>query len=102
MSDNEEKKEKSSTVDRLVMGVIIGGAIGSVVGMAFAPLKGKDTRKIIHEKGKEYIDKGREVSSKIREQLAAPEGKGKVEIKPQNASFWRWLLFGRKKGGKKN
>lgn len=61
----EPKKKKG--IDKLVMGAIIGVAVGSVVGMAVAPQKGKETRKFISEKGKEALEKGKEVSQKISE-----------------------------------
>lgn len=52
-------------LDKLVMGAIIGGAIGSVLGMAFAPRKGKETRKILKEKGKELYGKAEELKEKL-------------------------------------
>jgi len=38
-------------MDKLVMGAIIGGAIGSVIGMSVAPKSGKETREYIAEQG---------------------------------------------------
>lgn len=61
---NEEKKT-GSKLDKLIMGVILGGAIGSVLGLTLAPRKGKETREIIKQKGQEYYEKGKEVSGKI-------------------------------------
>lgn len=58
-SDNEHKVGR--TLDKLAMGIIIGGAIGSVLGLLFAPKKGKDTRKMLKEKGEELLEKGKEV-----------------------------------------
>lgn len=57
------------------MGAIIGGAIGSVLGVAFAPRKGKDTRKIIKEKGKELYEKHGPVIKDLAEK-AKEESKG--------------------------
>ena len=59
------KEEKKSKIDKLVMGMIVGGAIGSVVGMSIAPNKGKDTREYLNKKGKEILQKGQEMSDKI-------------------------------------
>lgn len=42
-----EEKPKKRIWDKLLMGAIIGGAIGSVVGASIAPKKGKETRKEI-------------------------------------------------------
>ena len=40
-------QKKKSRVDKLIKGIIIGGAIGSVVGMTLAPKSGKQTREDI-------------------------------------------------------
>lgn len=40
----EEEEKKKSTLDKIVMGAIIGTAIGSVIGLTMAPKKGKETR----------------------------------------------------------
>jgi gas vesicle protein len=45
---NEDKKK--STMDKVVMGAIIGTAIGSVIGLTVAPKKGEETRKMIKER----------------------------------------------------
>lgn len=47
----------TKAVDKLVMGMIIGGAVGSVLGMAIAPKSGKENRKMMKEKAIEL--KGR-------------------------------------------
>lgn len=54
----KKKKNKiTKQVDRFVMGAIIGGAIGSVLGMTLAPKKGKETREFLKEKAKEFKEK---------------------------------------------
>jgi gas vesicle protein len=53
-----EKKKKKGMMDKLVMGAIIGGAIGSVVGLSVAPKSGKETREYIKEKSVAAKDKG--------------------------------------------
>ncbi|MEK7545371.1 MAG: YtxH domain-containing protein [Patescibacteria group bacterium] len=72
---NTNPEKKKSIVDKLVMGAIIGGAIGSVLGVAFAPRKGRDTRKIIKEKGKELYEKHGSVVKDLAEK-AKEESKG--------------------------
>lgn len=49
--DNEENKKssKSDTLDKIFMGAVIGGAIGSVLGASIAPKKGKETRRDISD-----------------------------------------------------
>lgn len=65
----KEPKEpkKKSTIDKLIMGAIVGGAIGSVVGMNLAPKKGKETREYLTQKSKDLYEKGKEIGTKIQE-----------------------------------
>lgn len=46
MSDEKKK----STLDKIVMGAIIGTAVGSVLGMSLAPKKGEETREMLKDK----------------------------------------------------
>jgi gas vesicle protein len=48
----KEEAKKKGTMDKLVMGAIIGTAIGSVIGMTVAPKKGEATRQYIKDKYK--------------------------------------------------
>lgn len=43
--ENKEKEEGGKILDKVVMGAIIGGAIGSILGASIAPKKGSETRK---------------------------------------------------------
>ncbi|GEM_PF-2484920 len=65
----DENQKKKSHIDKLVMGAIIGGAIGSVVGMSIAPKKGKETREYLARRGRDIIDKGKELSGKVNEEI---------------------------------
>ncbi len=65
MSDSKDKNVK--VVDKLVMGLIVGGAVGSVLGMAFAPKTGKETRKIIKKKAEELSGEFHERAEEIKE-----------------------------------
>lgn len=49
MSDEKQK----STLDKIVMGALIGTAIGSAVSLTLAPKTGKETREILKEKSKD-------------------------------------------------
>lgn len=62
----KHQEKKKSKIDKLIMGAILGGAIGSVVGMSIAPKKGKETREYLSQKGQELFKKGQEISEKIR------------------------------------
>lgn len=58
MSDeNKEKEEGGKILDKVVMGAIIGGAIGSVLGASIAPKKGSETRKDIAEAASNVTEK---------------------------------------------
>lgn len=70
----QAKEKKKSKLDKLIMGAIVGGAVGSVIGMSIAPKKGSETREIIAQKGKELIKKGQESLEKIA------DAKEKMEI----------------------
>lgn len=48
----EDDKKKKHVWDKVLMGAVIGGAIGSVMGATIAPKKGKETRKEIIEMAK--------------------------------------------------
>ena len=58
MTDEQKKEEDGviGRVDKLIVGAIIGGAIGSVVGLTLAPKQGKETRKNIASASKKFID----------------------------------------------
>lgn len=45
--------KKKSTLDKIVMGALIGTAIGSAVSLTLAPQKGKETRDMVKEKAKD-------------------------------------------------
>lgn len=54
-----KQKKVSKGVFKVLTGVIVGGAIGSILGLTLAPKKGKDTRKAIREKSLEMFLKGK-------------------------------------------
>lgn len=84
----EKPEKKKRGIEKLVMGAIIGVAVGSVVGMTIAPHKGSETRRMIGEKGREAIEKGREFGEKMAKEQKVKKG------------FLRWLaglIFGRGK-----
>lgn len=54
--DNDKKCKGSKS---LITGIVVGGAVGSVLSLLFAPDKGENTRKIVGKKGKELYEKGK-------------------------------------------
>lgn len=57
----KEQQKKQGHLDKILMGVIVGGAIGSVIGVGLAPKKGSDTRKDIGKKANELLNSARDV-----------------------------------------
>lgn len=66
MAEKDPKKKKSigSALDKIFMGAIIGGAIGSVLGMSVAPKKGKETRQFLKRKTLDIIEKAEKMLRK--------------------------------------
>lgn len=56
----EIKKPKlGKKIFKILTGVVIGGAIGSILGLTLAPKKGKETRQILREKSLEMFLEGK-------------------------------------------
>ena len=53
--------------DKFIVGTIVGGAIGSILAVMFAPKSGKETRAQIKQSSQDLYKKG----SKFRESLNA-------------------------------
>ena len=51
MSNND-----SSSGFAFIAGLVVGGAVGAIAGLLFAPETGEETRKKVAEKSKEYAD----------------------------------------------
>ena len=54
-----EPAKKKPGYGGIMTGIIVGGAVGSVVSLLFAPKKGSETRAEVAEKGKELYQEGR-------------------------------------------
>lgn len=66
MSSDHQKKGLFRLLDKIFMGIIVGGAVGSVIGMTMAPKKGKDTRELLKEKGKDAYAFGKKIAQEPR------------------------------------
>lgn len=86
-----QKKKRKGMIDKLVMGAIVGGAIGSVVGLAVAPKRGKETREYLKEKGKEVYSRGKEVHEKFIEEYGDDLQTVKETTKKNSAKVWGYL-----------
>lgn len=93
----EQAGKKHSKIDKLIMGAIVGGAVGSVIGMSIAPKKGSDTREILAQKGKDLLKKGQEMKAKYDNAEAGKNNHKKGLFGRAAAS-----LFGRGKKARKN
>ena len=49
------KDKKTTKLDKLIMGVILGGAIGSVIGLTMAPKKEKKRARSLNKKEKRLL-----------------------------------------------
>ena len=49
----------SKGIFKILTGFIVGGAIGSILGLTLAPREGKETRRAIREKSLEMFLKGK-------------------------------------------
>lgn len=93
----KEQEKKKSTMDKLIMGAIVGGAIGSVIGMSIAPKKGKDTREFLAQKGKEAIEKGKEVTKEVADKIQTQFDEKKQENNLSEAKLAKKGFFKRLK-----
>ncbi|HEY0745031.1 MAG TPA: YtxH domain-containing protein [Chryseosolibacter sp.] len=74
------------TNGKAVVAVLAGVAAGAVLGMLFAPDKGRDTRKKVSRKGEELADALNEkIEQKFDELLNSVTGKVKTAVE-QNGS----------------
>jgi gas vesicle protein len=78
MPDIKKAKKK---IDRLLLGVVIGGAVGSIMGIGWHSKQGKKIRRQANEKRRETWEK---ISNIIDEQ------KNEAEEKNAN-SIWHFL-----------
>ena len=94
--------EGSDRVSKLAY-FLVGGGIGAIVALLFAPRSGRETREIIAQRANEsrdkvlsasrnvsdrvttYIDRGKEVVSSQKEQLAAAIEAGKQAYRDEKA-----------------
>jgi gas vesicle protein len=54
----------------VLLGVLVGAAIGAVAGVLFAPHKGSTTRQLIADKGEDYVDDLKEKLSDLSDVIS--------------------------------
>ncbi len=75
----KKEQKKQGHIDKILMGVIVGGAIGSVLGVGLAPKKGSDTRKDIGKKANQLLNSARDVINDQTHKVAAKEQKAHIQ-----------------------
>lgn len=80
-------KKKQSSLDKIILGAVVGGAIGSVLGVGLAPKKGVDTRKDLSKQAgkifKSVSSAARDASKKL--QIEADKAKKVVKKIPHDS-----------------
>ncbi|MBU0727666.1 YtxH domain-containing protein [Patescibacteria group bacterium] len=54
-----KKPKVGKKIFKILTGVVVGGAIGSILGLTLAPKKGKETRQYLREKSLEMFLEGK-------------------------------------------
>ena len=58
----KKEQKKQGQLDKILMGVIVGGAIGSVLGVGLAPKKGSETRREVGKQTEKLMDKAKKAA----------------------------------------
>lgn len=72
----KKQEKKENHLDKVVMGMIVGGAIGSVLGLGLAPKKGSDTRKYLGKQAGKALRSARDVIQEAAQKAHHPDNKG--------------------------
>ncbi len=54
-----KKPKVGKKIFKLLTGIVVGGAIGSILGLTLAPKKGKETRQYLRDKSLEMFLEGK-------------------------------------------
>lgn len=57
-----KKTKVGKKIFKVLTGVIVGSAVGSILGLTFAPKKGEDTRQYIKDKSMEIFLKSKQAA----------------------------------------
>ncbi|HNW49533.1 MAG TPA: YtxH domain-containing protein [Prolixibacteraceae bacterium] len=77
----------SSNSAKVVLGVLTGVAIGTVLGVLFAPDKGSETRKKVVEKGGDMVDDVNEKLKKLIDELNRKIDEAKTKTTGEKADI---------------
>jgi gas vesicle protein len=59
---------KSKNIETLIGGILIGSAVGTVIGLLTAPRSGRDTRKLIQKRTTELSDNLQKQATRLSEE----------------------------------
>lgn len=82
----KQQDKKQGHVDKVLMGMIVGGAIGSVLGVGLAPKKGSETRKDIGDSTNKAVKEVKQVFQKTKGGLFGFLKKKKIKISGKKRS----------------
>ncbi len=91
-SKKKRKEKKNGTMDKVIFGLLIGGAIGSVLGLTVAPKKGDKTREDIKKAKGKISSKGKEIFDEHEDAIAMVSNKSKGIV-----SFFTDKILGKDK-----
>ncbi len=89
--DAPTHQKKESTFDKVIFGLLIGGAIGSVLGLTVAPTKGSDIRTKLKSTGGKMVTKGKGLLTDNEDAISLIANKSKGFL-----SFFTDKVFGKK------
>lgn len=52
--------------DKFIVGTVVGGAIGSIIALMFAPKSGKETRQDLRDSSQKLIQKTSELGNQVQ------------------------------------
>jgi len=70
-----------NNTSKILTALIVGAAVGAVLGILYAPDKGSETRKKVNEEGKKMSDAIKNKFNEVKEKMAsAKEDKNREEF----------------------
>jgi gas vesicle protein len=71
----KKKEKKQNHLDKILMGMVVGGAIGSVLGVGLAPKKGSETRKELSTQANKAVKTARKSIFDLARKVMKPKSR---------------------------